>query len=673
MTDAGKHLAAALPDRQERLRLLADELSGRAIIFLSSTGTLASWSRAAERITGFAASEVVGRPFASLFTLEDQRTGLPQALLDRAAASGFACDVGYRMRKRGGRLWGEIVVLAFAEESGDRGGFACVMRDISERKYAEDMQRAHVERLNAVIRMQTELAHAELDPAVLIPLALEHAQALTEATCAAVASLEDGTLKYFAAAGRETTGSVRAPLSGSLAEESVRTGRVMVSSHVEDDPGVRSLEAFCPGIQSVMIAPLQHHARTVGVLTVLSTHSMAFTDRHASTVQLIAGILGAALSNASSFVEQKRAEAEAEAQAGRLSAVLAAATEISIIGTDLQGRLIFFSKGAERMLGYTSEEVIGRSPYIFHDPDEIQARLEQTGGSHRELFLGRAEYGEPHTAEWTYLRKDGSPLRVFLTFTPLRDETGKVVGIVSVGIDITERKAIEQMKDEFISIVSHELRTPLTAIRGSLGLMANGLLGALPERAAHMVDIALANTDRLVRLVSDMLDLERIKSGKSPLHMQKCNLGDLMQQATEVMRSKAAQAGVQIDAQPVHTTICADPDRIVQVLTNLLDNATKFSESGSRVQLNGGLDVEVVRVQVRDRGRGIPSDLLERIFDPFEQVDSSDSRAKGGSGLGLAICRMIVEQHSGRIWASSSPDEGTVISLELPLRSSRCD
>jgi CheY-like chemotaxis protein len=232
--------------------------------------------------------------------------------------------------------------------------------------------------------------------------------------------------------------------------------------------------------------------------------------------------------------------------------------------------------------------------------------------------------------------------------------------------DVSERRAVERMKDEFTSVVSHELRTPLTSIRGSLGLLAAGVLGPLSDKAQHMVDIAVANTDRLVRLINDILDIERMESGTAVTEKRTCDAADLAGQAVAVMQGLAEGAGVTLVATTVAAPLWADPDRILQTLTNLLGNAIKFSPPGGTI----GLDVErrgdEVLICVRDEGRGIPPEKIETVFGRFQQVDASDARQKGGTGLGLAICRGIVEQHGGRIWAESVPGEGSTFRISLP-------
>jgi DNA-binding response OmpR family regulator len=214
--------------------------------------------------------------------------------------------------------------------------------------------------------------------------------------------------------------------------------------------------------------------------------------------------------------------------------------------------------------------------------------------------------------------------------------------------------------------VSHELRTPLTSIRGALGLLSSGILGEMSEKAANLLRIALANSDRLVRLINDILDLERIQSGREPLAFQPVELSDVVKQAIGDMQPVADAAGVQLLHDTSKAEIEADPDRLMQVLTNLLSNAVKFSPPNSTVSVMLRPGVSGVTLSVIDHGRGIPADKLEAIFGRFQQVDASDSRQKGGSGLGLAICRSIVLQHSGRIWAERNPIRGTTFRVFLP-------
>jgi signal transduction histidine kinase len=230
--------------------------------------------------------------------------------------------------------------------------------------------------------------------------------------------------------------------------------------------------------------------------------------------------------------------------------------------------------------------------------------------------------------------------------------------------DITELK---RMENEFISLVSHELRTPMTSIIGALDLLGSGQLGELSDRGRHILNVATNNTERLIRLVNDILDLERIKSGKITVHKVSCDLKDLLIQAIETMQPMADKVGVKLEVEPCPVMLKLDPDRILQTLTNLLSNAIKFSEPGKTVWLKNRVTEDRCLIAVMDQGRGIPVDKLQSIFEPFQQVDASDSRSKNGSGLGLAISRYIVKQHEGEMWAESIQGQGSTFFIDFPL------
>jgi len=240
---------------------------------------------------------------------------------------------------------------------------------------------------------------------------------------------------------------------------------------------------------------------------------------------------------------------------------------------------------------------------------------------------------------------------------------------------LLKRKHLVTLKDEFISTVSHELRTPLTSIRGALGLLSAGVLGKVDDKALNLLRIASTNTDRLVRLINDILDLERMDSGRAPLHLRRCYLNEIVQQATDTMRSMAEGSEIKFDLvqDPNAEAISfdGDPDRMQQVLVNLLSNAIKFSPRGSTIRAVGGYDGDNLILRIEDAGRGVPADKLETIFDRFQQVEASDARQKGGTGLGLAICRSILAQHGGAIWAerndkNGSSRAGTTFILRIP-------
>ncbi|BAY11238.1 PAS domain S-box protein [Calothrix sp. NIES-2098] len=281
-------------------------------------------------------------------------------------------------------------------------------------------------------------------------------------------------------------------------------------------------------------------------------------------------------------------------------------------------------------------------------------------------FSQQLKTGQSDT-KYRIIRPDGSMRWIRDRAFPIENERGEIIRVGGIAEDITELQKVEQIKSEFISIVSHELRTPLTAIRAALGLLNSGIYDQKPEKSKQMIEVAAVESERLVRLVNDILDLERLESGRSVLKKTTCEAADLIQQAVAGVKAIAKQQNISFDIHPTNAQVWAAADAIIQTLTNLLSNALKFSPPNSTITISVEQQTDRVQFQIRDRGRGIPADKLELIFGRFQQVDASDSRDKGGTGLGLAICRSIINQHSGKIWAESTLGAGSTFFFTLPL------
>ncbi|AFY30766.1 ATP-binding protein [Calothrix sp. PCC 7507] len=381
--------------------------------------------------------------------------------------------------------------------------------------------------------------------------------------------------------------------------------------------------------------------------------------------------------------DRQQTQASLERLSRQSELILNSAGE-GIYGLNSQGKITFVNPAAARMLlsgvkglkNQLMHRIVNHSqpdgtPYCWEE-NPIRATLE-TGAVQ-------------HISDDIFYRCDGSKFPVEYVSTPIREQ-GNIVGAVVIFKDITERQIVERMKDEFVSVVSHELRTPLTSIRSALGLLARGSLNNQPEKSQRMLEIAFDNTNRLVRLINDILDIERINSGKVTMHKQICDASNLMSQAVDEMRAMAEKAEINLELTILWVQLWADPDRIIQTLTNLLSNAIKFSSADSTVWLSAEIKTREeintkvtkgissscdfspsnILFQVKDQGRGIPEDKLETIFDRFQQVDASNSRHQGGTGLGLAICRSIVQQHGGQIWAESTLGKGSTFYFTLPV------
>ena len=436
------------------------------------------------------------------------------------------------------------------------------------------------------------------------------------------------------------------------------------------------------------------------------------------------------------ITEQVRAEEQLRSLIRQSNSVLESVGD-GIYGIDLEGRVTVVNPAAAQMLGYRPEEILGRNMHELvhhtradgsHYPEEdcpiraslanrttirvsnevfwrrdgssfpveyvarpqIEASLEDALDHAGNRTLGKvpndAQLGLPGMNEATDRAVESAAERqqneTLQRAFPAHDaghvadvQEGRAVGVVVAFTDISERNALDRMKDEFISTVSHELRTPLTSLRAALGLIAGGALNAKPEKVRQMMEIAIGNTDRLVRLVNDILDLERIGSGKAELQQIMCSMEELMKRTVALLQTSAQKANVRFVIEANHVQVYADPDRILQTLTNLVSNAIKFSPQSmsiaSEIRLSAhSLTPDEALIEVQDHGRGIPADKLQQIFERFKQVDASDSRAMGGTGLGLAICRSIVTQHGGTIWATSTVGEGSVFHFTLPTRPS---
>jgi PAS domain S-box-containing protein len=325
-----------------------------------------------------------------------------------------------------------------------------------------------------------------------------------------------------------------------------------------------------------------------------------------------------------------------------------------VIATDRDERVIRLNLAARQMLGLEGQKARGRNLHdLFHTEGECN-------DSCKIIDVLRSVDNEVHSIA---ISVNGTDRILELS---CRNLDGRDSGRVMVIRDITQRDILTRMKDDFISITSHELRTPLTAIRGSLGLVANDVLGPIPQEARDVLDIALENADRLVRLVNDFLDMHRMETGHMELDCADHAVDDLFAEVIRTMSPVAGSACITIVAAPTDLIVTVDSVRLVQVLVNLVQNAVKFSPSGSQIELTARSQGDDVVVSVKDHGRGIPRDHLDHVFEPFHQVDASDSKDRIGSGLGLAICRRIIDQHGGRIWVEQPRGGGSIFCFTLP-------
>jgi PAS domain S-box-containing protein len=357
-----------------------------------------------------------------------------------------------------------------------------------------------------------------------------------------------------------------------------------------------------------------------------------------------------------------------------LRGVLKASTTFAVLGTDRAGRIKLFSEGAERLFGVPAREAIGRTPeFLLVAPDQsAQGPPSSREDAALPDLLAELTSGvvraAPVERTWLVRRSDGSVFPASITTACVTAEGGELAGYAFIARDVSEQRAIERMKDDFVSMVSHELRTPLTSIRGALGLLLGDVAGPLSPEVEELVDIAQANTGRLLRVVNDILDLQRLSTGGIELAVARIDLHAAAERAIELLGPVSAAREVTcslVRRAPSGGLVDADFDRVVQVLVNFLSNAVRYSPPSSRVRVDVDDLESSVRVSVEDEGPGIPEDFRARLFQKFARA-STGAGAPSGTGLGLSIVKAILDLHGGTVAFHPALPHGAVFSFELP-------
>lgn len=412
------------------------------------------------------------------------------------------------------------------------------------------------------------------------------------------------------------------------------------------------------GSSLILTLPLLVESRLIGVIQFVGALGRDISEEDQAILRMLVERLSASIEHAHQFgvacLEQERLRA------------LVDASNDAILLLDSQGRAIMINRRAKYFFGLAERDVIGRSAAqlraMFH-------LIFEDGASFDTWLLPLLSATDKRAViEFKVLRAEPRLVQCFTA--PVLDQQECLLGRLLVFRDITREREVDRMKNEFVSMVSHELRTPLTSIRGALQLVVGrAQTPALSPRTHELLTISLNNSERLIRLVNDILDISKIEHGALQLRRASLEPGELCRTAVQEVATFAAGRGIMLEveiddaAQP----ISADRDRALQVLTNLLSNAIKFSEPGQRVEVAAVSGEGCVRFSVRDYGRGIaPEDHL-RIFEKFQQTDSSLTRDVGGTGLGLAICKALVEEHGGRIWLDSDLGRGATFTFTIPL------
>jgi signal transduction histidine kinase len=455
------------------------------------------------------------------------------------------------------------------------------------------------------------------------------------------------------------------PVDAGLTGQAIVTERPV---HVDDFEGRPDLRGPNEVRVSVLAIPLRMAGRVMGALTLGAPEAEAFGDEDFELTQIIGRQIETALhySQLLSTISAQRDElAEAhdalKAQHRRLEMMIESTdTAIALVQ---RGRVAVANHAFARLTSIPRPRLIGASMEMVHARFAAMLKDTKAVDDERSALTGTHELRD--RVEIVV------PQRALLqrTVAPLLDVRGVSLGHVVAYRDVTLEADAGAAKDEFVSVVSHELRTPLTSIKASLGLLARGAAGEVPEPMQELLDIGLRNLDRLIRMVEDLLDLAKIERGKEPMTLAVVNAEEVTHRALETVCGLAGAKRITIDARDEASTIdvVADGDRLEQVLVNVFSNAIKFSPEGSTVAIRWRLRDSWAECVITDRGPGIPTDQLERIFDKFRQIGAASTRQHGGAGLGLAISRQLVDAFGGKIWAESQPGGGATFVVRLRL------
>ncbi|MGC1174146.1 PAS domain S-box protein [Polaromonas sp.] len=576
-------------------------------------------NRAFCELLGYSQEELLA-PGATDSTHPDD---MAEDLLQRKRALAGEIDTYQRekryLHKSGRIVWATLTCSLVRDAQGQPLHFISQLQDITERKHAEQLSRENEERFRAMVELSTDWFWEQ-----------------------------DEQFRFVQISGTQTSAGSPARNSSSFGKR----GRELPYVNMDDSVWAAheaQLERHEP-FRDFEITRLD----AKGQIRHLSISGIPIFDGSGR----FTGYRGTGRDT----TEMRRASDRVHASEQQLREITDAMPAL-IAYVDADQRCRFHNRAYQEATGLRSEDILGKSMREMMEPafyEALRPRVEEVLAGYPVVYERRQRTAKGGVRNYV--------VNYFPRYGEGADE-GKVVGFYSLATDITELKRIDRLKTEFVSTVSHELRTPLTSIRGSLGLVAGGIAGKLPDAAMKLIDIAKNNCERLIRLINDILDIEKIESGKMQLDLQPMTLMPLLAQAI------AANEGYGLANNVSLTLHCDDPalqvkaeaDRLTQVVTNLLSNALKFSPTGGTVEVHVAKAGLGVRVEVRDHGPGIPEEFRTRIFQKFSQADSSDTRQKGGTGLGLNISRALVERMGGIIGFETRLGEGTTFFFELPL------
>ncbi|HEX7082394.1 MAG TPA: PAS domain S-box protein [Gammaproteobacteria bacterium] len=606
-------------------RQLVETVRDYGIFMLDPTGRVVTWNEGARRIKGYTAEDIIGSHFSRFYPQEAIDRGWPDYELARAAADGRFEDESWRVRKDGTLFWANVVITALHDADGNLIGFSKVTRDLSERRRREEALRQSEERFRALVEGVRDYAIFMLDPQGFVTTWTVGAKELQ---------------------GYEAEEIVGAHFSRFYPPDAIKRGwpeRELRAATMEgrfEDEGWRIRKDGSRFWANVLITALRDE-RT-GALIGFSKITRDLTERR----------------------RQEQALAQSEE---RFRLLVDGVADYAIVMLDPKGLVSSWNGGAEKLTAYTAQEILGRHFSHFYTSEEV--------AEHKPwMHLARAMATGRVTDEGWRARKNGSLFWASSITTALHDADGRPYGFAQVMQDLTHRRHAEALADraqrmhEFIAMLAHELRNPLAPIRNAVELMAKkGLPDPTLESMRQTIERQSAH---LTRIIDELLDVNRIARGKFTIAKENLDVKEVLARAVETSRPLIDSQGhrLHVEISPDSLHVQGDSVRLTQAMVNLLNNAAKYTPAGGQIWLTAEAHAADVEVRVRDSGRGISAEDIERIFDLFAQIDPNSTEGRGGLGVGLALVRRVVELHAGSVKArSGGPGRGSEFIVRLPL------
>ena len=670
-----------------KLALIAAH-TDNAVVLTDAEGKTVWVNEGFTRLTGYGLDEMMGRKPGSVLQGRGTDSETSRRIRERLRKGESFSEEILNYGKNGRSYWLSIEVQPIRDEAGQVTNFMAIQTDITERRAAQNSLAMKLE-VSRILAESHNLTTAL--PRILQAICEQRAWQVGQVWRVAGERLQFSEVWHPIA--------VRVPefITASRTLEFPREvglpGRVWSTGRPRWIPDVakaidfpRGDIASQVGLRGAFAFPVLVRGGVWGVLEFFSRNIEEPDDALLHTFASIGSHIG-------DFIMRCEAE-ESLRETNRLQQAILESSNYSIISATPDGTVQTFNAGAERMLGYAPEEIVGKvTPALFHDGAEVAAlaaELTQELGRPIEpgfaAFMAKAELGKPDEREWTYIRKDGSRFPILLSVTALFDERKKVTGYLGVASDITERKRVasellrakeaaekaSRAKSEFLAVMSHEIRTPMNAVLGMTNLL---LETPLDDRQKEFARSVATSGEALIEIINDILDFSKIEAGgQFQLEEEVFSLRRLIDDVVLLLRPRVGASGIALTAEVAPgtpDTLRSDDGRLRQVLVNLVGNAIKFTDHGGvaiRVQSRGAAaNLVRLRFEVQDTGIGMTPANIDRLFQPFTQVDSSSSRRRGGTGLGLAISKRIVELLGGKIGVESTLGQGSLFWFELEV------